>query len=123
MHADYIANVSCSLQAVLLDYVFGTAVLTRWGFKADALLSPERMPTFPTPVKITSHPKIPRTLEDRTRPVTKREAQAEALERAEMLMALIAANTPRGRAHAEAQAREETAQRASIEDWVRGTRK
>jgi hypothetical protein len=121
-----LADIFALMRPVLLDYIFGVAVLTRWGFKADALLDPERGPVFAAPAKGQGTQRGRGSLSHdegriRSRAVSRSEDHGMSLEQAEALMAVLAARTPAGRAYAKAQQDKEAAARASIESWVQST--
>jgi hypothetical protein len=122
-----LAEIFALIRLVLLDYIFGVAVLARWGFKADALLDPERGLVFAAPAKgqATQRDRGSSSTHDegriRSRAVSRSEDHGMSLEQAEALMAVLAARTPAGRAYAKAQQDKEAAARASIESWVQST--
>jgi hypothetical protein len=122
-----LADIFALIRPVLLDYIFGVAVLTRWGFKADALLDPERGPVFAAPAKAqgTQRDRGSSPHDEggiRSGAASRSKNYGMSLEQAEALMAVLAARTPAGRAYAKAQQEKEAAARASIESWVQSTR-
>jgi hypothetical protein len=121
--------------SVLLDYIFGVAVLIHYGLDAQAFFDKQRLPFSNGVAAPTAPPKKPPDEQARKFTAAKRNRASNdggqgssrrsrsrnhgmSLERAEKLMALISACSPAGRAYAKAQREKEAAARASIESWV-----
>jgi hypothetical protein len=119
-----------SRKSVLLDYIFGAAVLTKWGFNADALLDPSRGPALATTDRArgaSPHTVLDQEASQRRRGLSTSGVPGPAgdgmsVEKAEALMDFLAARSPAGRAYAQAQQEQEAAARSSIEYWLQDTR-
>jgi hypothetical protein len=114
-------------------------VLSRWGFHSEALYDPDRGPDLAAPSQATGSPKNPRRTyqnyenQSKTREVafentfsrgraTSGTRRGMSIEQAEVLMDLLAASSPTGRAYAREQQEKDDAKRASISSWAQDTR-